>query len=132
MNNKWMYDIYNSEIWNSSEFDTKEEAIEEGKIDLINFNKLRIKKGLEPIKEFYIGRQEVVSPCGVDVDFILENVAENTVQGMEAGEDYLGDVTKEHRDELEQELNNVLFTWMNEHGYNPNFFTIENEETIIL
>lgn len=129
---KWMYDFNNSEMWTGSQFDTKEKAIEEGKADLTNDNRIRERQGLKPIKEFYIGKTTAVNACGVDVDNILEDVAENTVDGLEAGEDYLCDITEEHSKELEQKLNDVLFAWMEEHGYEPDFFTIEDVEKITI
>lgn len=116
MKGKWMYELCDREIWSGEEFDTKEEAITAGKDDLILLNKARKENGDKTIKSFQVGQIKEVAPCGVDVDFILENVAENTAQGMEVGEDYLCDVTDEHSAELEQKLNDVLFAWMKEHG----------------
>jgi hypothetical protein len=132
MEGKWMYELGNSEVWHGEYFDTREQAIDAGKEELIALNKLRKEKEHKVTKNFQVGQVTKVSPAGVDVDYILENVAENTTEGMEAGEDYLCDVTKEDSDELEQKLNDVLFAWIKEHGYEPDFFEIENEETIIL
>lgn len=129
---KWMFSIGKSEVWTGEPCDSRQEAIEEGKAELEDLNKMRIEAGKETTNSFEIGQIAEVAPCGVDVDFILENVAENTVQGMEAGEDYLCDVTKEHSEELEQKLNDVLFDWMKEHDYEPDFFTIENIEEITI
>ena len=123
MEGKWMYSLTDSEIWTGEEFDTKEQAIEEG-----------IKEALENQEEpfcndyFYVGQIEKVYPCGVDVDSILENVAENTVEGLETGEDYLLYVDVEHQRELEEKLNEVLFTWMKKYDYEPNFYKIKNIE----
>jgi len=127
---KWMFNIGNDEVWTGEYYDSKQEAIEEGKSELEDSNRIRIQKDKELIKSFNIGQVEEVYSCGVDVDFILENVAENTVDGMEAGEDYLCDVTNEHNAELEQELNDVLFAWMKKYNYEPNFFKIVNIEKI--
>lgn len=126
MEGKWMYNLYGNEIWTGEEFDTKEDAIEAAKEELGSPDMGQF------VGSFQVGQVADVSVSGVDADYILENVAENTVQGMESGEDYLCDVTKEDRDELEEKLNDVLFTWIKEHGYEPNFFQIENEETITL
>lgn len=122
---KWMYNLRGYEIWNGEEFDTREEAIIEGKKEIEE-------EGL-PNDSFEIGQIAEVFVSGVDVDYILENVAENTTDEVgEVGEDYLDDVTKEDRDELEEKLNEVLFKWIKEHKYEPNFFKIENTEKIEL
>lgn len=126
MEGKWMYELCNGEVWQGEYFDTREQAIDAGKKELITLNKLRKEKGRKVTKSFQVGQVATVSPAGVDVDFILENVAENTTEGMEAGEDYLNNVTQEHSEELEQKLNDVLFAWMKEHGYEPDFFEIVN------
>jgi hypothetical protein len=120
---KWMYNLSGNEIWTGEEFDTKEEAIKEAKKEIQE-------EGLDNIS-FEIGQIAKVFVSGVDVDFILENVAENTTNEVgEVGEDYLDDVTKEDRGELEEKLNQVLFKWIKEHRYEPNFFRIENTEKI--
>lgn len=127
---KWMFHIGNDETWTGEPCDSKYEAIEEGKGELEDSNRLRMRVEKEIISSFYVGQIAEVLPRGVDVDFILENVAENTAEGMEAGEDYLLNVTPEHSAELEEKLNDVLFAWMKEHEYEPDFFTIENVEEI--
>lgn len=127
MEGKWMYSLTDSEIWTGEEFETREQAIEEG-----------IKKALENQEEpfcndyFNIGQIAKIFPCGVDVDSILENVAENTAEGLEVGEDYLMGVDIEHQRELEEKFNDVLFAWMKKYGYEPNFFKIENIEKVEL
>lgn len=120
---KWMYNLSGNEIWNGEEFDTKEEAVKEAKKEIEE-------EGLDNIS-FEIGQIAQAFVSGVDVDYILENVAENTTNEVgEVGEDYLEDVTKEDRDELEEKLNEVLFKWIKEHNYEPSFFKIENIEKI--
>lgn len=127
MDGKWIYSEADSEIWSEGEFDTKEQAIEEG-------IKEALKNQEEPFCNdyFYVGQVEKVYPSGVDVDSILENVAENTAEGLEVGEDYLIDVDIEHQRELEEKLNEVLFAWMKKYGYEPNFFRIKNIEEVEL
>jgi hypothetical protein len=127
---KWMFNIGNDEVWTGEYYDSKQEAIEEGNLELEDSNRIRIQKNKEVIKSFNIGQVEKVYPCGVDVDFILENIAENTVDGMEAGEDYLCDVIDKHRAELEEKLNDVLFAWMKKYKYEPTFFRIVNIKEI--
>ena len=124
MKNKWMYNLNGSEIWTSEQLDTRKEAITEGR-----------KQAIEEEKEDYfeVGQVEEISPRGVDVDFILENVADNTTQECgEVGEDYLCDVIREHSTELEEKLNEVLFAWMKKYRYEPTFYNIKNTEKINL
>lgn len=130
-NGKWMYEISDSNIWTGKEFDSKKECIENGRIALEAYNKdMKNTSGKERSK-FRIGQVEKVLPSGVDVDFILENVAENTtIDTLEVGEGYLMDVKREHEEELEEKLNEVLFDWMDKYGYNPDFFKIVNVEEI--
>lgn len=127
MEGKWMYNLYGNEIWSGKEFDAKEEAIKYAKEEIRE-------NGLEGfVTSFEVGQIVGVSVSGVDVDYILENVAENTTCDCgEVGEDYLCNVENEHRDELEKQLNEVLFAWIKKHDYEPNFFKIENEEVINL
>lgn len=116
---KWMYQLGNSDIWNGEEFETKEEALKEGMKE----------RGLN--ERLRTGQQESVEISGIDVDLLLENVAENTVCEVgEVGEDFLMDVSKEEQKELEEELNKVFFEWVNKYGYNPSFFKIVNIEEI--
>lgn len=130
---KWMYNIGGYDIWMGGCFETKQEAIEEGKEEAIAENKINLERGfdIEVIKSFDVGQISSISPSGVDVDSILENVAENTGdEAGEAAEDYLMDVTNEHAAELEEKLNEVLFAWMKKYKYEPNFFVMENTEEI--
>lgn len=128
MKDKWMYSLTDSEVWKGDEFDTKEEAITEGRKEAI-----RVQEEEFCNDYFSVGQIEKVFPGGVDVDNILENVAENTISDIcEVGDDYLCDVTREHQDELEEMLNEVLFNWMKKYKYEPTFFAIKNIEQIEL
>jgi hypothetical protein len=130
---KWMFNIGGYDIWTGEEFDTNQKAIEEGRLEVIAENKINLERGFanEAIKSFDVGQIASVSPCGVDVDSILENIAENTGDEVgEVAEDYLMDVANEDAAELEEKLNEVLFTWMKKHNYEPNFFVMENIEEI--
>lgn len=122
---KWMYNLNGGELWMGAEFNTKEEAIKKAKEEIK-------KEGLE-IDSFEIGQIVEVQVCGLDVDFILENVAENTTSECgEVGDDYLYYVTDEDKSELEDELNEVFFKWIEDKGYEPDFFKIDNTEKIEL
>lgn len=122
---KWMYQFGESEIWRGEDFDSKEEAI---------------KAALEEIKEdetlkysnLYVGQKESVSVAGIDIDLLLENVAENTTCEVgEVGEDFLMYVSKEEQEELEEKLNKVFLEWVEKYKYNPDFFKIVNIEEVV-
>ncbi|MBK5242158.1 hypothetical protein [Clostridium sp.] len=128
MKNQWTYNLNGSEIWAGDQFDTREEAIIAGREQVVEEQEEAFCND-----SFIIGQCEVVSPSGVDVDFILENVAENTTDEVgEVGEDYLNDVISKHSEELEEKLNEVLFAWMKKYKYEPTFFQIKNAEKIEL
>lgn len=121
INEKWTFDEDNGcGIWRANGcFDTKEQAIEAAK-------EYAIKEGLS---SFRIGQCFEVEAVGVDVDFILDNIADNMQSEVgEAAEDYLQYVDKADKEELEEKLNEVLFEWMKEHKYEPSYFRIANEE----
>lgn len=130
------------ERWQSYErFDTKEEAImagleaaryynenpkERGAEDVLNLNDELYG---EPLTSFAVGYTQPVGNK-VDVDWILETIAEQTLD--EAGEwaevDYLADVSKERK----QELEDLIHGWLEKYDYSPNVFFIDRVETIEL
>ncbi|MBB6716250.1 hypothetical protein [Clostridium gasigenes] len=125
---KWMYSLTDSEVWQGEEFNTKEEAITEGRKEAIRGQEEEFRNDY-----FSVGQIEKVFPSGVDVENILENVAENTRADIcEVGDDYLYDVTENHSQELEEKLNEVLFEWMKKYEYEPTFYAIKNIEQIEL
>lgn len=118
---KWMYNINESDIWEGEEFDTKEQAISEGK-------KVAMDEG---VNKFYIGETESTGKFGIDVDRTIEDIQQFTYDDVgEVAECYLDDVTQEHLLELEEKLNEVFFKWQKEYGYEPNFYKIINIEEI--
>lgn len=120
----WTYDYPNIEVWREGHFlYTKEQAIVAGRIFAKN----------EGLLSFQVGRQVEVTPVGIDTDSVLENIAENLQsEVVEVADDYLLDVTKEHQEELEEKLNEVLFDWMKKNNYEPTFYTIEDVEEIAM
>lgn len=119
---KWTYEVdLNRDIWRGGVFDTKEEAIKEGNSETI----------LEGGRNFKVGITEEVYNFGIDVDRVIEDI-QNTMYGEmgELAEDYLDDVTTEHRLELERELNEVFYRWQEKHNYKPTFYRIISEEII--
>jgi hypothetical protein len=120
--NKWTYEYCGREIWNTGEFfESRELAIKAG----TEFAK---EEGLE---SFEIGKKEEYEPCGIDVDSIFEAICCDAQDSVgEVSENYLCYVSEDHRDELEEKLNEVLFEWMDKHKYRPEFWSITECEII--
>lgn len=121
----WTYERSGKEIWNTAGefYYTKEEAIAEGKIFAI----------AEGLTEFAVGEKLEISMPGIDTDWLLERISESVYDEVgEAAETYLEDVEEEHRDELEEKLNEVLFDWATKYGYHPTCWKVVNIETITL
>lgn len=120
--NKWTYEIdITRDMWRGGVYDTKEEAIKEGKKDAIEDGR----------QSFKVGIIEEPTNFGIDVDQVIENIQETMYDEIgEAAEDYLDDVTSEDAVELEEKLNEVFYTWQKEHSYEPSFYKIISEEII--
>lgn len=118
---KWCYS-FNEENY-EGDFDTKEQAIAEA---------IWYYKEDDDIDQdiIWVGQTKAIS-LGVNVDRIIEDLGEEAYdQSGEYAEDYLTDVKKSHQRILEERLNNVLYSWMKEFKYEPNFYTVENVEEI--
>jgi len=112
---KWGYstddDDWNSDSW----FDTKQEAIDEGKADY---------------DDFFVGRAVAVKPI-IDVEVLLDKVSESVYEECgENADDYLNDVDVNMRDELSNQLNEVFQSWLTKHQLHPNFYLVEDVENI--
>lgn len=98
-------------------FDTKEEAIQEG-------------KELE-YDSIYIGECADDFVPSIDADDVIERLQDEACDiGGEYGESYLEDVTKEQKEELEEKLNDVLSEWLTKYKHEVNFYSVENIEKI--
>ncbi|MFN6676409.1 hypothetical protein ACK4CF_14150 [Enterococcus gallinarum] len=129
MHGKWMCSI-DEEQWQAAEyFDTKEEAVGFGIKSIQTFNKnpedgcLDDEMGSTPeevVTSFYVG-QAFCPGIPFNVDDLLERIQEAAYEdGGEFAEDYLDDVTKEHREELDDLIQN----WFIKHKYLPNWYNI--------
>lgn len=119
---QWSYTFdEEGQTWNGGIFDTKEEALQEALKEAKGYNK----------KKVTIGKCVLVDKIGIDIDFVLEDIS-NTMQDNygEVAEDYLNNVLKEHKLEVEKELNEVFFKWLDKYNYEPNFYNIEDTEII--
>lgn len=112
----------NDELFREGEyFDTPEEAIAYGREEYTDGQTC-----------FFIGRVESV---GIMADSLAEEVVERISEihyseHGELAEDYLDSVTKEHSDELDERLQEVIAKWAEEFGYLPNYFLIGEMQTI--
>lgn len=111
----WMYNFGEKEIWNEEEyFDTKEEAIDMGRIEAIS-------RGED---SYQVGQIDTFAPS-LDVDWAIEYIAENAMDNCgEVADDYLNGVSKEETKRLEELLNEALTKWLDETKNHPGFFTI--------
>lgn len=128
------------DIWEAAEYyDTKEEAIEAGKEVATQWNLGNKDTNIEDVlggwfddKEkldsFAVGQCVSASIC-VDAESILEQIAEGVYdQCGECAEDYLDDVSKSHKEELE----GLILGWFEKHKYNPTCYSVVNIETIMV
>lgn len=124
MKKKWLYSEDDS-FYCCEEFDSKKDAIECALED-------------EDIEDsFFVGvKKEVkISPMRIDIDKILEQVAEDTTYGLDVSMDidyasFLQNVKEDDKIELKHRLNEVLSLWIKEKGYSPTWFEIDDVEII--
>ena len=123
-NKKWTYESnIMSDLWEGGIYDSREEAIREATNEAL----------IDDVKKFKIGICEAVCNYGIDADEVLERIAEKTYEDVgEVAEDYLNDVTKEHKEELKDKLNEVFYAWQEKYNYKPCFYNVVSEEIIEL
>jgi predicted RNA-binding protein with EMAP domain len=121
LNGKWTISR-NQEYFNEYEyFDTKEEAIQFGKI----YDEF---EG----KSFYIGEIESIemradSLGDVCIEYICQIHCDND---GEYAQEYLTDVETEHVQELDKLIEKVVLDWATKHDYHPKHFLVQNVEFI--
>lgn len=137
MHEKWMCSL-DEERWQATQyFDTKKDAVEFGFKSILAFNKNTEDESLddemgstpeEIVTIFYVG-QALCPGIPFDVDELLERMQEAAYEdGGEFAEDYLDDVTKEHREELDELIQN----WFIKHKYLPEWYNIYEIDEICL
>lgn len=123
--NKWLISN-NEEYWDYcyDEFDSKQQAIEEGKKIFLN----------EP---FYVGEMFLVyfTKKGLfQSDFseqIINLLSDELYQTCgESFENWLESLTKEKEEKLNYKLANCIFEWIKEENMQPNCFLVKNIEEI--
>ncbi|MBH0311948.1 hypothetical protein I7E32_16370 [Alcaligenes faecalis] len=124
MSDKWCYS-FNEEYFHG-EFDSREEVIKEAIEENKDYN--------YKYKVCQIGKSTEAPTPGIDVTSLLENIVNEAIQDLPdgVGNEYLDNVTKEHAEELEEELNEVLHKWFEKYGYKPTWFVVNDFEEIEL
>ena len=119
---KWMFSL-TGEDWNNRSFDTKEKAIERGRLNFNNGG-----------KEFYIGRlSQDELQLYADASGVLENVASYMYDTAgEVAEDYLQKVDPKEEEILSTRLTTVLQEWATEFNHHPDFFLVTDIEKVEL
>jgi hypothetical protein len=117
---KWCYS-FNEENF-EGDFDTEEQAIAEA---------IWYYKDDEKDQDFiWIGQVEEVG-ISFNIDYVIEAIQENAYDKCgEYAENYLDNVTNEHRQILEDRVQSEVLKWMKEFKYEPNFWTVKNVEKI--
>ena len=125
-NGKWVWMYGCAETWTSDLYDTRREAImaalaqeeEEG----------RTLEGKPFV--LHVG-QVVMAGVSIDADLLLESMDETLYDECgEAAEAWTGGMTKAEIALLEERLNAVFETWMDETNNRPNCYCIENVEIV--
>lgn len=118
---QWTWSFEEDSLWYNDAFDTKEEAITDGKECAKDEEKDCI----------YIGQIKLVGLPVIDAETILEQLGEQVYDEVgEVAEDYLINVPKEAVQELEEALNKVFEEWATKHKQYPSFYTLHNIERI--
>jgi hypothetical protein len=118
---QWVWS-FSEDIFTSSAYDTKEEAIEDAK------------KECDHLESFFVGQVAPVDiHTGVDVEHIFSIIGDRAYDQVgEVAADYLYDVERHHAEILEERLNYVVYKWMTEFDYKPSFFKVTNLERVEL
>ncbi|HBF2562748.1 hypothetical protein [Clostridioides difficile] len=129
----WLYS-WDDECFSDDEYESREEAIEAAKEELLKFREFG--EGIYD-KEFgelvYVGKREDVSLPGIDVEDTLERVQELIDDEFEDySEDWITRIKDEDRKILDDRLNKVFENWINEFGYKPTWFKVVDVEKIKL
>ena len=106
-----------NEIWENTMCDSIEECFGEASDCLGDSN----------VHELYIGECIPYTQYGIDVDMILEDIANDAYDYLgEVAEDWMVDVTKEQKSELKKELDAVFYEWLTKNSLEPTFYSVEN------
>lgn len=114
---KWVYST-NEENFTSDEFDTKEEAIEEGAYEAWDCE----------YESFYVGQKKsvVLTDFLPDTQSLVETLSENAYDAVGDLTDAWPSISREQRDELIA----LIDEWAIRNNLNPTFFQVINVESV--
>ena len=113
----WLYSK-DGEYFDSHEYESKEAAIKAAR-----------NEGFESC--FYVGKKEDASIPTIHTNHVLEDIQEDIYDECgESGENWVQGMKDEDIKKLDNKLNNIFFKWINESGYNPNWYKIVDVEKI--
>lgn len=119
---QWMYNFGDEECWTECEyFDTKEEAVEAGRVEAIA-------RGED---QYQVGQIQDFIPK-IYAEYVMEQINEDAYE--ECG-DNVGDypfTNKEDQQKLQEILDEALERWMDKTNNYPTFYKIEKVEDISL
>lgn len=120
MTGKYVYS-FSDDCFTSEEYDTPKEALAAA----------RFEEADAPCPqghtEVYIGVVGEKWTPTIEGEGIIDMLQEEAYEaGGECAEDYLDGVTDKERDELTEALTKAFNAWAKKHGYEPNFYPVEN------
>lgn len=123
MNGRWTFNETEDGLWCHDDFETKEDAIEEAKIYLDEYQ-----------ERMYIGQCETVDlPLYINVDMIFEQLDEHYGEECFEYDDYLFEgVKKEDEEWLENELQQLMKRFYEKAGIKSMHYTMTKVEKISL
>lgn len=133
-NGKWVINLVEDGVWDSTEeFDTREEAIKYGKK---NFDELYEEENGETFdtdnfyKAFYVGQIKRYVPS-ICTDSVIERMVDTAYDEVgEVAETFLESISKQEFNFLDERLNEVLMTWLDETDNHPLFWQIINVKEV--
>jgi hypothetical protein len=94
------------------DFETREEALAEG-------------RSMDPHSGIFTAQYEAIHVPGLCAVHVIDEIEDAAYSEVgEAAEGWLSGTTKDERKILEDRLNEVLFKWLEEFGYKPNFAAV--------
>lgn len=136
-NGKWII-TFNDEKWDDwyGEFGSKEEAISTVKTQDINElyenwnDNVNGGDEIPELIECFVGQMDAFKPS-VNTSLVLDDIMDNASwHGGDYAEGYLDNVNNQMEDELDEQLNEVLFLWMEKYDLQPSFYQVINIEKI--
>lgn len=120
LNGKWTISRDEECFTEYEYFNTKEAAISFG----------RTYEAFEG-KSFYIGQIETVAmKLSCLGEHVIEMIQETHQDDGEWAEDYLDDVKLEHKLELDEAIEKLVFEWATKYDYHPKYFHVQSVEFI--